>query len=259
MGRIHLFEWEDQAWFPTRIRNYMTDFLQFLTNKTRMFSPLAPEIDQLMKASRTNQLIDLGSGGGGGLLSLNEDLQKINPSVRFHLTDLYPNYQAFQFTQSKARNFKAVPAPVDARNVSKKLKGIRTMFLSFHHFRPQDAIQILQNAVDSSQAILIAEGQERSAPSLIAMFFSPITVLFVTPFIRPFRWSRLLFTYLVPVVPLFVWWDGMVSALRTYSVPELTALIQQVKEKESFDWKMARIKSGPAHLIYMTGIPKLKV
>jgi hypothetical protein len=256
MGRIHLFEWEDQDWFPARIRDYMTDFLQFLTNKTRMFSPLVQEMDGLLKVAGSNQFVDLGSGGGGALLSLNEDLQKTNPEVRFLLTDLYPNYKAFQFTQSKARNFEAVSVPVDARDVPENLKGVRTMFLSFHHFKPGDAVKILQDAVNSRQAILIAEGQERSIPSLIAMFFSPLTVLFVTPLIRPFRWSRLLFTYLVPLVPLFVWWDGIVSSLRTYSVEEMKELISKVNGHEQFEWKAERIKSGPAHLIYLSGYRK---
>ncbi|WP_026966002.1 hypothetical protein [Algoriphagus terrigena] len=256
MGRIHLFEWEDQSWFPPTVRNYMTDFLQFLTNKTRMFSPLVPEINRLLQTSQTNQLIDMGSGGGGGLLSLNEDLQKVNPDVKFLLTDLYPNHRAFQFTQSKARNFEAVPTPVDARNVPDNLNGVRTMFLAFHHFQPDDAIQILQNAVKSNQAILIAEGQERSVPSFLAMFFSPLTVLLATPFIRPFSVARIIFTYLIPLVPIFTWWDGIVSVLRTYSVQELDELISKTEGHEKFIWKTERIKSGPAYLIYLSGVPK---
>ncbi|GAA0878257.1 hypothetical protein GCM10009119_12250 [Algoriphagus jejuensis] len=256
MSRIHLFEWEDQAWFPVRIRNYMTDFLQFLTNKTRMFSPLAQELDVLLKSSDTKQIVDLGSGGGGGLLSLNEDLLKINPEVKFILTDLYPNHKAFQHTQSQARNFEAIPASVDARDVPKKLKGIRTMFLSFHHFKPEDAVQILQNAVDAKQAIFIAEGQERSVPSILAMFFSPLTVWLTTPFIRPFSGGRLLFTYPIPLVPIFTWWDGIVSALRTYSVSEMRELIGKVENQDSFIWKVERIKSGPAHLLFLSGHPK---
>ena len=37
MGRIHLFEFEDQSWFPEFLR---TDFLQFLSNKTKMYKPI---------------------------------------------------------------------------------------------------------------------------------------------------------------------------------------------------------------------------
>lgn len=256
MGRIHLFEFEDQAWFPDFLRNYMTDFLHFLANKTNMFVPIVPEITSLLEKSGTSTLIDLGSGGGGGLLSLNQELLKKNLEAKFVLTDLYPNYRAFQFTQSKAHNFEAVAFPVDAKNVPKNLKGLRTMFLAFHHFKPGDAVKILENAVNANQAILIAEGQERSFPSFLAMLFSPLTVLLTTPFIRPFSIRRILFTYLIPLVPLFTWWDGIVSVLRTYSVSEMKDLISKTKDNEKFEWKTGRIKSGPAFLIYLSGLPK---
>lgn len=256
MGRIHAFEWEDQSWFPGFLRNYMTDFLQFLTNKTKMLFPIIPEINSLLEKSGTSTIIDLGSGGGGGLLSLNQELIKKHPNVKFILTDLYPNFKAFQFTKTLAANFESEPNAVDARNVPENLKGLRTMFLAFHHFKPADAIQILQNAVNSNQPILIVEGQERSIPSFLAMFFSPLTVLLTTPFIRPFSLERILFTYPIPLVPLFVWWDGMVSSLRTYSVPEMEMLISKVKDREKFEWKTGRIKSGPASLLFLSGSPK---
>ena len=145
---------------------------------------------------------------------------------------------------------------MDATNVPRELKGLRTQFLSFHHFRPEDAVKILQNAVDSGSPIAIFEAQERSLPSLLAMFFSPLTVIFTTPFIRPFRWGRLLFTYLVPIVPLFVWWDGIVSSLRTYSVKEMNELISRVQNNESFNWETGKVKSGPATILYLLGTKK---
>ena len=37
------------------------------------------------------------------------------------------------------------------------LKGLRTMFLSFHHFKEEDATQILRNSVDAQMPILVAE------------------------------------------------------------------------------------------------------
>jgi len=74
MSRIHLFEFEDLSWFPTFLRNYMTDFLQFLTNKTKLFQPVIPIIEKGIKKSNSNQIIDLGFGGGGGLLWLSKEL-----------------------------------------------------------------------------------------------------------------------------------------------------------------------------------------
>jgi len=257
MGRIHLFELEDQKWFPSILRNYGTDFLQFLSNKTKMYKPVVPLIEKALKKSETNQIIDLGSGGGGGLLWLNEKLQENNPDLQILLTDYYPNIAAFERTKKLSNNFDFVKTPVDARNVPKELRGLRTQFLSLHHFKPNDAQHILQNAVDSGQSIAIFEGQERSFPSILAMIFSPLSVLFTTPFIRPFKFGRILFTYLIPVVPLFVMWDGIVSSLRTYSVKEMKGLVNELKNKDSFDWEIGKVKSGPGVVLYMIGTKKL--
>jgi hypothetical protein len=256
MGRIHLFELEDQSWFPAILRNYGTDFLQFLSNKTKMYKPVIPIIERGIRKSGENRIIDLGSGGGGGLLWLNSELKKTIPDLKIILTDYYPNIPAFEYTRQLADNFGFATKSVDAKDVPKELKGFRTMFLSLHHFKPKDAQQILQNAIDSKASIGIFEGQERSLPSLLAMFFSPISVLLTTPFIRPFKIGRILFTYLIPIVPLFVWWDGIISSLRTYSVREMKELVEQLENKDSFDWEISKIRSGPGIILYLLGTAK---
>ena len=135
------------------------------------------------------------------------------------------------------------------------LKGVRTQFLSLHHFTESDAVQILQNAVDSNSPIAIFESQERDVKSVLAMIFSPINVLWMTPFIRPFSFGRIVFTYLIPLVPLFVMLDGILSALRTYTIPEMNELISRVNGHEKFEWKVGRQKSGPVGILYLIGEP----
>ncbi len=256
MGRVHVFEFEDQGWFPTFLRNYATDFLQFLSNQTKMYKPILPILVKALRESNTNQIIDLGSGGGGGLIWLNSQLKKDVPNLKIVLTDFYPNISAFEFTKKKADNFEFIKTPVDARNVPPELKGLRTQFLSLHHFNPDDAKQILQNSIDTNSSIAIFEAQERSIPSILAMLFSPISVLLTTPFIRPFTVGRIIFTYLIPIVPLVVVWDGLVSSLRTYSVNEMNALIENLNEKEKYNWEVNKVKSGPGAILYLIGIKK---
>ena len=256
MSRIHLFEFEDLNWFPNALRDYGTDFLQFLSNRTRLFKPTLPILHQLLIDTNNDRITDLASGGGGGLLWLLSELRKEMPNLETTLTDYYPNVKAFEYTCSQIPSLSYSTEKVDARQVPEHFTGVRTMFLSFHHFRPSDARKILENAVKSGQPIFIAEGQERSIPSLIAMLFSPLSVLFTTPLIRPFRWGRILFTYLIPIVPLFVLWDGVVSCLRTYSVKEMNTLIAQVPEQESYEWETGRMRSGPASVRYLLGKPK---
>ena len=256
MGRIHLVELEDQQWFPTFLRNYGTDFLQFLSNKTKMYKPIVPLIEDALKKSGETTILDLGSGGGGGLIWLNSELKKKIPDLKIILTDYYPNIPAFENTKSVADNFEYVTESVDARNVPTELNGLRTQFLSLHHFKPIDAKQILQNAINSESPIAIFEGQERSFPSILAMILSPVSVLLTTPFIRPFKLGRIVFTYLIPIVPLFILWDGVVSSLRTYSVKEMEKLVEDLKGKESFDWKIGKAKLGPSSILYLIGTKK---
>jgi hypothetical protein len=256
MGRIHLFEFEDQKWFPEFLRNYGTDFLQFLSNKTKLYKPVIPIIKKGVEKSGVNSIVDLGSGGGGGLLWLNSELLKDIPDLKIVLTDFYPNISAFNYTKQQADNFEFITESVDARKVPEYLKGLRTQFLSLHHFRPIDAKKILQNAVDSNSNIAIFEVQERSVPSILAMLFSPLSVLFTTPFIRPLKLGRFIFTYLIPIVPLFVLWDGVVSSLRTYSVKEMQGLIDSLENSNTYNWEIGKKKSGPGVVLYLLGTKK---
>ncbi|WP_422861060.1 hypothetical protein [Flagellimonas sp. W118] len=63
MGRLHLFEFEDQKWFPSFLRDYGTDFLQFLSNKVKLYKPVVSVLERGLRASGTNTIVDLGSGG----------------------------------------------------------------------------------------------------------------------------------------------------------------------------------------------------
>ena len=255
MSRVHLFEFEDLNWFPGFLRNYMTDFLQFLSNKTSMYKPIIQVLSSWLKKNNTSQIIDLGSGGGGGLIKLNSELEKHVGDLHITLTDYYPNLPAFKKTCSLSKSFSFHAESVDASAVPNHLIGARTMFLSFHHFNKHLAQSILQNAIDAGQPIAIIEAQERSVPSLLAMLFSPLTVLFVTPFIRPFSFGRLFFTYLIPILPMLIMWDGIVSSLRTYSVKELKTMVASLRGAYRFTWEINRVTNGPGAVIYLLGSP----
>ena len=95
------------------------------------------------------------------------------------------------------------------------------MFASFHHFRPQAAHGILRDAFEQQCPICIFEGTSRSGAAIASSLLIPLLVLRLTPLVRPLSWVQILFTYFVPILPLLIFWDGLVSQLRTYSVPEL--------------------------------------
>lgn len=256
MARIHSFEFGDQQWFPSFLRDYETDFLRFLAVKAKLFSPAKPILEEMIHQQNCTQLIDIASGGGGSVTALFEEMRQENPELKLLLTDYFPNIPAFQQEIKDKKGVSYCEKSIDARKVPTELKGLRTQFLSFHHFKPNDAVLILQNAVDSNSPIAIFEGQERTFASILAMALSPISVLLTTPFIRPFRLGRILFTYFIPILPLIVCWDGIISSLRTYNEHEMQDLIQQVKGNERFEWQVGRLKSGAGAILFLTGIPK---
>lgn len=205
----------------------MTDFLQFVTNLGNFYSPLLSVIERGVIAGGANRIIDLASGGGGGLKSISIELREQIPTLKITLTDLYPNITAFnKMKEFDPTIFDYFDESVSALDVPQKLKGLRTMFLSFHHFIPEQATSILENAVRCGSPIFIAEAQNRDILHVLKNAFSPIMVLLTCPFIRPFSFGRLIFTYLIPLVPLFVFWDGIISVLRTYSPEELKSTLR---------------------------------
>lgn len=256
MKRIHAFEFEDLEWFPQLLRNYMTDYLQFSANVLDIYKPVIPIIQKGIDTAGNNTIIDIASGGGGGYIKLAGHLAEQNPGLKIVLSDFYPNLDAFKSTKAKLPDtIEYVAAPVDARDVPADLKGLRTQFLSLHHFRPADAKAILQNAVNNGQPIAIFEGQQRNVASIISILFSPLFLFLFTPFIRPFKLTRILFTYILPVLPLVILWDGIISVLRTYTKPELDAIIASLNNSDSFNWETG-IAKGKAPIPYLLGLPK---
>jgi hypothetical protein len=251
MRRLHLLEIEDQSWCPTAVRDAMTDYLQFVVRKARPYAAAAPHLKRVLERSGVSEVVDLCSGGGGPWPSLLPDLD----GIRVRLTDRYPNFAAFESLRS-ACDGRIVfePDPVDASDVPRRLAGFRTLFSSFHHFRPAQARGILEDAVRKGQGIAVFEATQRRTAPLLGMLLVPLFVLLVTPAVRPFRASRLFWTYLVPAVPLFALFDGIVSCLRTYTPAELRAMTAGL---DSYDWEIGeeKVARSAAAVTYLVGVP----
>ena len=258
MRRVQFIELHEQPWFPPSVRDEVTDALQFGLNLLKAYAPIAPMLQSALDSTRSRSIVDMCSGGGGPWLDLS---RKLRPEAQvFHilLTDKYPNLRAFQNVRAASENhITFYPDSVDAMKVPGELKGFRTMFTSFHHFPPEEARAILQNAVDASQGIGIFEITRR-APSTIGLMFPWALLLFVfTPLIRPFRWSRLLWTYVVPIIPLVLLFDGVVSCLRTYRPQELREIIEKLTGIE-YQWEVGEQSRarGEVPITYLIGYPR---
>jgi hypothetical protein len=261
MRRVQFIELHEQRWFPSSLRHEITDALQFGLNLLKTYAPIAPLLQSVVDSMRSRSIVDMCSGSGGPWLDLFRKLQPDARVLHILLTDKYPNLRAFQNVRAAFENHIAFyPDSVDAIKVPAELQGFRTMFTSFHHFSPGEARAILQNAVDARQGIGIFEITRR-APSTIALMFPWALMLFLfTPLIRPFRWSRLLCTYVVPIIPLVLLFDGVVSCLRTYRPDELREIIKKLSGVE-YQWEVGEHSkaSGQPPITYLIGYPQARM
>jgi hypothetical protein len=257
MKRIHALEWEDLTWFPSNWRDYGTDYLKFIATKFDIYKPILPIMQKALEKNEQKHWVDLASGGGSGLINLATALKTENPNLKITLTDYYPNIKAFEALQKEIPDtFTFEKSPVNATQTPKHLSGsLKTIFGAFHHFRPKDAKQILQHAVDDNSVIAIFEPVGRNFGSWASMPFVPLNVLIFTLFIRPIRWSVLPFIYLIPLIPLYILWDGIASILRTYSIKELKSLVATVENSDKYHWEIGKT-AGAMPIYYLLGYKK---
>ncbi|KAF7504028.1 hypothetical protein GJ744_002907 [Endocarpon pusillum] len=181
----------------------------------------------------------------------------------FVLTDLHPHVEAWQGASKKSENVRFVAEGVDAADAPRDLverattttttttttgeagrrrrgdegssgdekkekkKVMRLFSLAFHHFDDELAEGILRNTLETSDGFGIFELQSRTISSFITIFlFGPLLGIISLYYF----WNRplhLFFTYVVPLIPFCVVFDGYISSLRTRTPEEVEALLRK--------------------------------
>jgi hypothetical protein len=262
VGRLQLFEFNDQAWLPDALRGGLTDFLAHVGNLSdKPYEKVIPKLRDGLEATGETRIIDLCAGSGGPTPTLASMLVDSGyPLESVLLTDLYPDGpQLDQLAGPAGGLISAHREPVDATSVPRDLRGFRTICNAFHHFDPEMAHGVLQDCVRQRQGVCVLELNERSPMSFLGMLLAPLSVALFTPFIKPFQFSRLFWTYVLPLIPLLTLWDGIVSCFRIYSTRELRLLVDSL-DAPDYHWEIGRdrIPGTPAHMIHLVGYPHEK-
>jgi len=253
MRRVHLFELEDFPWVPKPIRDGGTDVLDLLFARVGFYRGLVARMRALIEVTGERRIVDLCSGGGGGALAMRALLSdEERAELSLVLTDRYPNAAALARVQALGdARVSYHPDSVDALAVPEELTGIRTMYGALHHFQPEGVQSLIQSAVDSRAPLAFFDVAAAAAFRKIPLVLAPVAVLLnvafllpvpvvLVPFVRPFRWTRVVFTYPVPLIPLLFAWDGTVSGMRAYAPDELLALARAVRGGDGYVWEVAR-------------------
>jgi hypothetical protein len=266
LPRVHLFEWEDQPWLPSVFRDFITDQLRF-SHAEAMRSPInsaiAQRLKKLLERTGSERVVDLCSGAGGPVVQIGRLLHdELKSPADILLTDLYPNAAAFaRITSETGGRIKVRLEPTSALDVPIELTGVRTIFTAFHHFKPEHARLILADAIRKRAPIAVFEPLERTVRMVL--------LVGVMSFLRGFTHthrigaltpSRFLLTYLIPIAPAMFAWDGMISALRSYTAEELRDLAASV-DQGAYEWESGRFEVGGPFgkmpTTYLLGAPRV--
>ncbi|KAF2839562.1 hypothetical protein M501DRAFT_1010660 [Patellaria atrata CBS 101060] len=260
-----LFEFSDQWFMPCYIRHRVQDALTFeWTHRIPIIqtkSPAQRASDLLLRTlNRVPELsnskltiIDFCSGGGGPVPVIenlvNSHLEAHSrPAIPFSLSDLHPNIDSWMEHTSRSPNLSFIPNPVDAADPplaaqsatssshpsssngpssfqTPDTKILRLYCLAFHHLPNPVARAVLQSTLETADAFAILELQDRRILSLPLMLMQFPLALLSAPFWFGLRPLPLLFTYVIPVIPTVLAFDGFVSALRTREFEEVVDLI----------------------------------
>ena len=257
MRRVQLIEIHDQAWFPSFLRDQVTDDLQVLLNIGKPYRDILTQLRKGIERSGADGVLDLCSGAGGPWPWLAQALEWLEGMcIRVELRDKYPNAEARERLQGNSTNLHYRGESVDATRVPPGLPGFRTLFTSFHHFPPAQAREILSDAVRNRRGIGVFEIPGRRPLTLLLLPLVLIADIFVVPFLQPRPLARLVWRWLVPIVPLVLFFDGIVSCLRAYSPRELRELTGGIAEC-GYRWEIGCVKRSFLRLpiTYLVGYP----
>lgn len=259
MRRRQWFEIHEQGWFPKTLRDLTTDTLQFVWNFFGFYEAIVPALRNALEEAGTRRVVDLCSGGGGPWLSLIRHFENDEKfPIEVQLTDRFPNLAASRRAKAaRPVRVSCYPKAVDAMQVPLELQGFRTLFTSFHHFSPPEAKAILQDAAESRQGVGIFEVPKRNVLMILLVVFMPLVALALGPLIRPFRWSRIVWTYFIPVIPFVLWFDGIISCMRAYTPSELKGFAKGLS-LNGYCWESGEALRGPlpVKITYLIGYPQ---
>ncbi|MBT8297549.1 MAG: hypothetical protein KJO52_04385 [Maribacter sp.] len=266
MKRIQLFEFEDFSWFPGWLRVCMTNLIVILQKGLGVPELLAGLIADVMKKKKLSHIVDLGSGSGGAMPEVMLSLQDLEglENVTLTLTDLFPNDAMLKKFNTDANDkISYLETSVDATNIATAPEGLKTMVNCFHHMPPKKARAILESAQRTNQPLLVYEMGDNNIPLLIWLLLLPISliiliimVLFMTPFVKPLTWRQVVFTYLIPVIPICYAWDGQASLPRMYTLKDLDYLLGGLGSG-NYTWQKGHAvkNNGKKQGIYLLGLP----
>lgn len=251
LPRLHVFEFTDQAWLPNTVRAIVTDAIGEAFKGCGVASEIGKTLASMIRESGGEpEILELAAGSAeASVLLVNE----LGATVRYTVSDKYPDLNAFrrscQITQGRLT---FIEEPIDVLNIPGDLQGLRLLVMSFHHFRPEQALRILQGAYDRRLPIAIFEFTDRRL--VRTLLIGPLCVLqmltLLPKILKEYSWRGAV--GFLPATVAYAW-DGFVSCLRSYTLREFGSMTRPLSD--GYRWRMGNSRTAipGVRLTYLLG------
>lgn len=225
MKRKQITQIINVGWFPKFLKTLIAEFLSWFVVKVNATKPFIPVIEDVLNKTNHNRIINIEFNVGAGIETVKPFLKDDVTVDSIHIT-----------------------------NFNTSEKGVYLFVNSFHQLNSEKAKKILQDIVDSGNPVVVVEGNNDSLWQIVGMtVFVPLTVLLTAFFVKPFRISRIIFTYLIPILPIIIVIDGCIALLKLYNPTDLLELTSSL-ERNNYEWKAGKNDNGRGgKIMYLTG------
>lgn len=240
-------ELEDHGWFPGLFRRYQAEYIGSIVNWFKLYRPLVADLQQLIDADKARVIQDLCSGSGIPAIDMHRQLKGKHQMI---LSDKFP---VRPFTDGSQISY--VQEEVDVLLLEPQPSVCYTMYNGFHHFSDAEQQLLIKKMVMMRNPFLIAE---ILTPGIFTMgkiiFAATLLQLFTAPFVQPFSFQRLFFTYIIPVNVFTVLYDGVISVVRSKTVKQYENLLGNLS---TTDLKISvdHYSSWKGRIVYIKGTP----
>lgn len=248
LPRLHGFEFTDQSWVPGIVRAILTDAIGQGFVKLRAGTRMGQVLASLVRESRAQSILELAAGSAEASVELVNELERRGAAVNYVVSDKYPDLLAFRRASEITKGrVTYIGKPVDALDIPGNLQGLRLLVVSFHHFRPEQAVPILRAAYEGGFPIAIFELTDRGL--LRTLTVGPLVVLqmliLLPRILKAHSWRGAL--WFLPATFALAW-DGFVSCLRSYTLRELKLMTRTFSD--GYHWRRG---------ILPTAIPGIRI
>lgn len=225
MKRKQIKQISNLNWFPKLFKTLIAEFLSWFVLRANASKPFIPLILEILEASNTKNIINIHCNLGAGIDTLLPFLSKDIEVSSLHMNQFNTQH-----------------------------KGLYVYVNTFHQLPSNEARKSLKQIAASRNPVVVVEGNNDSLWQIVGMtFFVPLSVLLSAPFVKPFRISRLVFTYLIPIVPIVIVIDGCLALLKLYNPKDLQELVTNLNIP-NYEWKIGKNENGRGgKIIYLTG------